>query len=231
MMAQLLQSWSDVSFEALNSLWFEVLGVLPLILGALVVFIIGLVVASILENIVDKILKAIKLDSLLNRTGLEGFLRRGGLKIDSGKFFGKIVYWFMVIAATLAASDILRFYAFSDFLKSILDYIPNLIIAVLIMLAAFIVANFFRTLIRTSVSGAQLKGAKFLSSLASWAVIIFGLLAALIQLGVAGETFNIVLSGLVAMLALAGGLAFGLGAKDYAGHLISRIREQFNDQG
>lgn len=227
MMAQLLQSWSDISFEALNSLWLQVLNVLPLILGALVVFIIGLIVASILESVVDKILKAIKLDNLLNRTGLEGFLKRGGLRIDSGKFFGKIVYWFMIIAAALAASDILRFYAFSDFLKSVLDYIPSLIIAVLIMLAAFIVANFFRTLVRSSVSGAQLKGSKFLSSLASWAVIIFGLLAALIQLGVAGETFNIILSGLVAMLALAGGLAFGLGAKDYAAHLMSKIRDQF----
>jgi hypothetical protein len=224
-MAQLAQ-WSTTTLGSLNSLWLQVLGVLPLIVGALIVFIVGLVIASILEVVVVKIFRVIKLDNLLIKSGVGEYFSRGGLRVDTGKFFGKIVYWFVVVAFALAASDILRFYAFSDFLKSVLYYIPDIVIAILILVAAILVANFLKGLIRSSVSSAKIEGAKFLGSLAWWVTVIFGLLAALNQLGVAGNIINIIISGLVAMIALAGGIAFGLGGKDYAAHLFSKIREQ-----
>ena len=229
-MAQLVQSWSSITLEALGNLWIQVLGVLPIILGALIVFVIGLIVASILELIVIRVVRLIKLDNLLIRSGVEEYFKRGGLRIDTGKFFGKLVYWFVVIAFVLAASDILNFFAFSDFLKSILNYIPNIVIAVLILLAAMIIANFLKAVIKTSVAGAKLEGANFLGSLAWWVIVIFGLLAALVQLGIAGNVFNITLSGLIAMIAIAGGIAFGLGGKDYASHLISKMRDQFENK-
>lgn len=213
--------------ESLSSVWFQVLSVLPLILGALIVFVVGLVIASILEIVVAKIFRLIKLDNLLIKSGVGEYFSRGGLRVDTGKFFGKIVYWFVVIAFVLAASDILRFYAFSDFLKSVLFYIPNIVIATLILLAAMLIANFLKVIIKSSVASAKIGGANFLGSLAWWATVIFGLLAALIQLGVAGNIINIVLSGLVAMIAIAGGIAFGLGGKDYAAYLLSKIKDQF----
>jgi len=225
-MAQLLQSWGDVTFQALGGLWVQVLGAIPMILGALIIFIIGLIVASVLELIVVKIIRLIKLDNLLTRSGLEEYLKRGGWRLDTGKFLGKIVYWFIVIASVLAASDILNFYAFSSFLSSILAYIPNIIIAVLIVLAAFIIAGFLKSVVKVSVTGARPKEANFLGALSWWAVVIFGLLAALAQLGIASSLFNIIISGLVAMIALAGGIAFGLGGKDYASSLISKMRDE-----
>lgn len=224
-MAQLIQSWGSVTLEALTNLWVQVLSVIPLILGALIVFVVGLIVASVLEMIVAKIIRAIKLDNLLTRSGLEEYLKRGGWRLDTGKFFGKIVYWFVVVAFVLAASDILKFYAFSNFLSSILDYIPNIIVAVLILLAALIVAGFLKSIVKVSVGGARLEGVKFLSALAWWTIVIFGLLAALAQLGIASSLFNIIISGLVAMIALAGGIAFGLGGKEYASHLLSQMRD------
>jgi len=225
MMAQLLQTWSDATFQALGNLWIQVLGALPLILGALIVFVIGLIVASILEMIVVKVIRLIRLDNLLVKSGVEEYFKRGGFRVDTGKFFGKIVYWFVAIAFVLAASDILRFYAFSSFLNSIISYIPNLIVAVLMMLAALIVAGFLRSIVKASVSGARLEGANFLGSLAWWAIVVFGLLASLMQLGIASSLFNIIISGLVAMFALAGGIAFGLGGKDFAAHLLSKVKD------
>ena len=225
-MAQLLQSWGDVTLQALGNLWIQVLSVIPMILGALIIFVIGLIVASVLEMVVMKIVRWIKLDNLLMRSGLEEYLKRGDWRLDTGKFLGKIVYWFVVIAFVLAASDILKFYAFSGFLNSVLNYIPNIIVAVLILLAAFIIAGFLKSVIKVSVSGAQLGGAHFLGALAWWTVVIFGLLAALAQLGIASNLFNIIISGLVAMFALAGGIAFGLGGKDYASHLLNKVREE-----
>lgn len=229
-MAQLIQSWSSVTLEALGNLWIQVLGVLPLILGALIVLVIGLIVASILELLVIKIIRLIKLDNLLIRSGVEEYLKRGGLRVDTGKFFGKIIYWFVVAAFVLAASDILKFYAFSGFLSSVIGYIPNIIVAVLILLAALIIAGFLKSLIKTSVAGARLEGAKLLASLAWWTVVVFGLLAALVQLGIASTLLNIVITGLVAMLALAGGIAFGLGGKDYASHLLNKMRDEFENK-
>jgi len=188
---------------------------------------------SIVENlfllVVKKIFQAIRLDQLLVKAGVGEYLSRGGLKTDSGKFFGKIVYWFVVVAFALAASDILRFYAFSDFLKSVLLYVPNIIIAILILLATILLANFLKALIKSSVASAQVEGAGFLGSLAWWITIIFGLSAALIQLGVASSIFNIVLTGLVAMIAIAGGIAFGLGGKDLAGKLLDKIKDQLEN--
>jgi len=224
-MTQLIQSWNVTTLEALRNLWLQVLQTIPLILGALIVFVIGLIIASILELAVTKLVRLIKLDNLLARSGVEDYLKRGDLRLDIGKFFGKIVYWFMVIAFVLAASDILRFYAFSNFLSSVLAYIPNIIIAVLILLAALIIAGFLKTIIKASVAGARLEGAKFLSSLAWWTVVIFGLLASSAQLGIASSLFNIIISGLVAMIALAGGIAFGLGGKDYASHLLNKMKD------
>ncbi len=225
-MAQLLQSWGDVTLQALSNLWIQVLGVIPMILGALIIFVVGLIVASVLDMIVIKIVRLIKLDNLLMRSGLEEYLKRGGWKLDTGKFLGKIVYWFVVIAFVLAASDILKFYAFSGFLTSILNYIPNIIIAVLILLAAFIIAGFLKSIVKVSVAGARFDVAHFLAALAWWTVVIFGLLAALAQLGIASSLFNIIISGLVAMFALAGGIAFGLGGKDYASHLLNKMRDE-----
>jgi len=228
-MAQLIQSWSDTTLGALNNLWIQVLGTIPMILGALIVFVVGLIIASVLELIVIKIFRMIKLDNLLMRSGVEEYLKRGGLRLDTGKFFGKIVYWFVVIAFVLAASDILKFYAFSNFLNSILNYIPNLIVAVLILLSALIIAGFLKSIIKASVSGARLEGANFLGSLAWWTIVVFGLLAALVQLGIASSLFNIIISGLVAMIALAGGIAFGLGGKDLASHLLKKMEDQLEN--
>ncbi|MEK7624285.1 MAG: hypothetical protein AAB404_00955 [Patescibacteria group bacterium] len=229
-MAQLIQGYGDIALNALNNLWIQALGVIPLILGALIIFIIGLIVASVLEMVVIKVIRLIKLDNLLIRSGVEEYCKRGGLKVDTGKFFGKIVYWFVILASALAASDILNFSAFSNFLNSILVYIPNIVVAVLILLAALIIAGFLKTIIKVSVSSAQLEGAGFLASLAWWTIVIFGLLAALIQLGIASNLFNIIISGLVAMIALAGGIAFGLGGKDYASHLLSKMRDQLENK-
>ncbi|MDP3052463.1 MAG: hypothetical protein Q8N22_00710 [bacterium] len=225
-MAQLLQSWGDVTLQALSNLWIQVLGVIPMILGALIIFVVGLIVASVLDMIVIKVVRLIKLDNLLMRSGLEEYLKRGGWKLDTGKFLGKIVYWFVVIAFVLAASDILKFYAFSGFLSSILNYIPNIIIAVLISLTAFIIAGFLKSIVKVSVAGARFEVAHFLGALAWWTVVVFGSLAALAQLGIASSLFNIIISGLVAMFALAGGIAFGLGGKDYASHLLNKMKDE-----
>ncbi len=214
---------------SLQNLWAGAVGVLGSVIGALIVFLIGLIVASGIGKFVEKIFGLIKLDALLKSLGIETYFERAGISLNSGKFFGKIAFWFLLIVFLLAASDILGFATLSFFLKDVLLYIPNVVIAVLIMLAAIILANFLRDLVKSSVKSARLKGNRFLGSLTWWAITVFGFLAAVSQLGVAQEIITTLVGGFIAMIAIAGGIAFGLGGKDYAGYLISRLKEHHEE--
>lgn len=219
------QQLIEATSVSLFNTWVGVIDFIPSLIGALIVLIIGLIVAAGLESLVQKIINAVKLDNLLRRAGLGQYFDRAGMQINSGKFIGALVYWFFVIVFILAATDILKLEGLSQFLRDVLYYIPNIIIAVLILIATVIVANLLKSIVRASVTSARLHASKFLGTLAWWVTISFGFISALIQLGIAPALLNTIITGLVAMIALGGGIAIGLGGKDYAGHLINKLRE------
>ena len=220
-----IQDWTAVVVNSLQQLWASSVSVLGSIVGALIILVLGLVVATGLGALVQRIVDLVKVDKALVSLGLKEYFDRAGLQINAGKFLGKLVYWFLVVVFLLAATDILGFYSLSNFLREALLYIPNVIVAVLIMLATFVIGNFLRNLVRASVKSAKLHASNFLSSLTWWAVIVFGFLTALAQLGIAVSIINALVTGIVAMIALAGGIAFGIGGKDYAAHLIGQFRD------
>lgn len=220
----------NVILSSLQTLWLSFVGFLPTLLAALIVFIVGWLIAIALGKLANRVIKIIKLDTLLTRIGLKKALAKAKLKLDSGQFFEELVKWFFIIVFLMAAADILGLYQVTELLKRILYYIPNIVVAVVVLLAAVIVANFLQRLVRASVEAAGLKAAGFLSGLTKWAVLIFGFVAALIQLGIAVTLIQTLVIGLVAMLALAGGLAFGLGGKDYAGRFIEKLRKDIEER-
>ncbi|OGZ00542.1 MAG: hypothetical protein A2946_02190 [Candidatus Liptonbacteria bacterium RIFCSPLOWO2_01_FULL_53_13] len=221
----LVQTWTDVIVNSLQGLWLGVVMFLPNLVGAIIVFIIGLVVAAGLSALVERIFDAIRLDSFLSKLGLGPYFERAGLRLRGARFLGQLVNWFLIIAFLLAASDILRLAALSGFLREVLFYIPNIVVAVLIMLAAVVLGNVTKRVVVASVLSARLHAAHFLGTLSWWAVVVFGLLAALVQLNIATAIIQSLITGFIAMLALAGGLAFGLGGKEYAAHLLEKLRE------
>jgi hypothetical protein len=220
-----IQSWTEVTYSSLLNLWAGVINFLPSLIGALLVIIVGLIVAAVLRALIERLVVVIRLDSLLRRIGLGVYFERAGLQINSGRFFGLLVYWFLIIVFILAASDILQLWGVSLFLRDVIAYVPNVIVAVLIMLAAVILGNFLRSMVKASILSAKLHASKFLGTLTWWTVVVFGFLAALIQLGIATTIINTLVMGVIAMFALAGGIAFGLGGKDYAANLLERLRE------
>ena len=203
---------------------------LPNFLGALIVFLIGLLIAAGLGALVNKLITAIKLDKLLSKMGVDKFCERAGWKLNSGKFLGEVVRWFFILVFLLAATDILKLTAISSFLKDVVLYLPNIIIAIIIIIASIIVADFLASLVKGTVKGANLYASQFLSTLTRWVVLIFGFLTALLQLGVGVTIINTVITGVIAMLAIAGGIAFGLGGKDYAAHLIDEFRNRIEEK-
>lgn len=221
-----VRGWVDVIVASLQNLWALVVEFLPSLLGAIVVLIVGLIVAAGLERLVERLVFYLRVDALLEKLGVGAYLQRANLQLNAGHFMGRIVYWFMIVAFLLAASDILNFTALSGFLQDVLLYIPNVLIAALILLAAVVVANFLKGLVLASVLGAKLHAAKFLGAGAWWVVMVFGLLTAAAQLNIAVAIINTVITGLIAMLALAGGLAFGLGGRESAARWIAKLESE-----
>ncbi len=221
-----IQSWTEIVVASLQNVWLQFANFIPSLVGALIVLIIGLIVATGLGALVQKIFEALRLDTFLEKLGLKPYFERAGLKLRASYFLGQLVYWFIVIAFLLAACTSLGLYALSSFLNEILAYLPNVIAAVLIMLAAFVLGNFVRRIVMASVLSAKLHAAHFLGTLTWWAVVVFGFLAALTQLQIAVTIIQSIVTGFIAMLALAGGLAFGLGGRDYAARLLEKLRDR-----
>lgn len=225
-----VQSWADILVGSFQTWWNVFVGFLPNFLGALIVFLIGLIIAAGLAALISKIIGAIKLDKLLEKFDVGRFCQRAGWNLNSAKFLGEVIRWFFILVFLLAATDILKLQAISGFLKDVLLYLPNIIIAIVIILAAIIVGDFLAGLVKGAVRGANLYASKLLSSLTRWVILIFGFLTALIQLGVGVAIINTVITGLIAMLAIAGGIAFGLGGKEYASHLIEEFRNRIEER-
>ena len=221
-----IQSWADLLVVSFQQVWAQFIGFVPQLLGAVIVFVIGLIVAAGLAALIERLVGMLKIDKALSRVGVEEYVDRAGLRLNSGRFLGQVVYWFIVITFLLAASDLLGFFALSSFLGKVLLYIPQVVVAVLIMLVTVVVANFLRKVVKVSVMGAKLHAANFLGSITWYAVIIFGLAASLAQLGLDVTILNTLITGIIAMFALAGGIAFGIGGKEYASHLIGEFRNQ-----
>lgn len=226
----IVQSWADILVASFQTWWSAFVNFLPNFLGALIVFLIGLLIAAGLGSLVNKIITAIKLDKLLSKLGVDKFCERAGWKLNSGKFLGEVVRWFFILVFLLAATDILKLTAISGFLKDVVLYLPNIVIAIIIIIASIIVADFLASLVRGTVKGANLYASQFLSSLTQWVVLIFGFLTALLQLGVGVTIINTVITGVIAMFAIAGGIAFGLGGKDYAAYLVNEFRQRIEEK-
>ncbi len=217
--------WTESIANAFGNAWMLVANFIPSLIAAIVVLLIGLFIVSLLRSLIERVINAIKLDAVLKKMGVADFAQRGGFSLNSGKFLGGVVYWFFVVVLVLASSDILGLWGLSSFLSQVLLFFPNIIVAAFIVLIAVVAGNFLRSLVRSSVKGAKLHAAHFLGTLAWWATVIFGILAALLQLGVATQIVEAIITGVIAMVSLAGAIAFGLGGRDYAADLLKKLRD------
>jgi len=219
------QTWADVTVQSFKVLWGGFINFLPKFLGAVIIFLIGWAIAVGLERLVEQIFKVLKIDALLEKIGVGKGLEKAGFNLHTGHWLGLIVKWFLIIVFLMAATDILGLAEVTNYLKSVLYYIPNIFVAAIIIIVAVWAANVLQKIIQVSVSATNIKAANFSATITKWAIMIFGLLAALMQLGIAPSLIQTVVTGIVAMLAIAGGVAFGLGGKEIASDVLSKIRK------
>ena len=215
---------AQASYTALVNLWQGFLNFLPTFLGGLIVFLIGIIIGKGLAQLVEKIIGALKIDALLEKAGVREITDKAGIALNSGYFLGQLTKWLIILSFLIAACNIWGLSAVGDFVKSVVGYLPNVIVAILILIIAIIVGDYVGKFVKASVTGAGLKTQASLAAITRWVFYIFGILAALSQLKVATYIINTLFTGIVAMLAVAGGLAFGLGGKDLAREILEKIR-------
>lgn len=217
----------DLSY-ALKASFFDVgvglISFIPKLIGAVVIFLVGWLIAVVLGKLVAQIIKAIKLDVALRSAGFDKVVERGGFALDSGAFVGALVKWFFIVVVLVASLDVLGLNAVTEFLRTdVLGYLPKVIIATLILLVSIVIAQAVQKFVVSSAKAANVHAAETLGAIAKWAILVFALLQALgslIDLQIVLSFLGTILTGAVAALAL----AFGLGGKEAAARYIEKMR-------
>ncbi|MGD2217318.1 MAG: hypothetical protein PVJ64_11190 [Gemmatimonadales bacterium] len=187
---------------------------LPNILAAIVILIIGWIIAKLLKAAVARVLKLIKFTTLTDRAGIDGFLAKGEVKQSASDLIAVLVYWLVMLIVLVTAVNALGLEVASQLLNQILLYIPNIIVAVVVIVVGLYAANFVAALVRTAAANAGIAEAGLVATISRFALIIFTFAIALNQLRIGEE---IVANGFLVLLgaaAFGAALAFGLGARD-----------------
>lgn len=227
----LIDVWGVQLGESFQTLGSGFAGFLLELVAALVIIIAGWVVGAVLGRVVSQIIKSLKLDNVLKGAGAEEVLARAGFQLNSGAFLGGLVKWFVIVTFLVAAFDILGLEQVNVFLREVvLGYLPQVIAAVLILLIGAVLSDSMQKIVTGSAKAADIEAANLLGAVTRWAIWLFAILIALSHLGIAPQFMFTLFTGIVAMLALAGGLAFGLGGKNAAERYIDKIKKDISSE-
>ena len=207
--------------QALLTLLNEVLLFLPRLLTFAVILIVGYIIARVVRTLLTKGLRAVHFDAIATRAGVTRALELAGTRLDAAAVLAEVVFWWIFLVFFEMAVDALGLTQITAFINAVLGYIPNVFVAILILIVGALLANVVADIVKGAAGEAGLTMAPMLAAVARWAILLFAFLAALTQLNVAQNMIFILFAALVGMLALAGGLALGLGGVDTARGLIS----------
>lgn len=214
-----------------QNLWVGVINFVPNLVVALVILVIGWLIGALLGRAVWQVLKSLKIDEALRRAGLETFLHRGGIRLDSGAFLGALVKWFVIVVFLVAAFDVLGLNQVNLFLQEVvLGYLPRVLAAALVLLVGGVVGDVAGRIVVTAGRTAGVHSAHFAGAIAKWAVWIFAILVALSQLGIATAFSQTLFTGVVIAISLALGLSFGLGGQEAAGRFLEKLRGEMSNR-
>ena len=225
----LLNNWGQVLALSFQDLWVGVVGFVPNLVVAIVILVIGWLVGALLGRAIWQVFKSLRIDDALRQSGLESFLRRGGVELDSGAFIGGLVKWFVIVIFLVASLDVLGLSQVNFFLQDVvLGYLPRVLAAALVLLVAGVIGDVVGRIVVTAAKTAEIDSAHFVGAIAKWAIWIFAILVALSQLGIAGEFSRTLFTGVVIAVSLALGPSFGLGGQEAASRFIEKLRGEMS---
>jgi hypothetical protein len=213
----------NVILESLKTFWTEFGNFLPQLTAALLVLIVGWLIARLIRKAFVKVLRLLRVDVAAEKSGVENFLLRGGVQFTTVTILGSLIYWLTLFMVLFAALNILGLQAAADIFNKIILYIPNVIVAIVVLIFGTMFAKFIQGISLTYLSNVGFEGAQLVSYLAQYAIIIFVVSIALEQLAIGGQVlvsaFQIAFGGLCLALAL----AFGLGGREWAARILEKM--------
>lgn len=220
----MINTLAKILATTVQQMWIDVAAFVPSLLVALVLLILGWFVGGALAKIIAQLIDTLKVDAALRSAGIDTVIERTGHKMNAGGFLGAIVKWFIIAIFLVAALEMLKLTQVTAFLGQIVFvYLPQVIVAVFILLIAAVLAEFTANLAVGAAKAADIDSPYFVGSVARWSIWIFAILTALDQLSVASAFVQTLFTGIVVSISLALGLAFGLGGREAAARYIERV--------
>lgn len=219
-------SFTQTFISSFRDAFSMILGAIPRILGFIVIVAIGWFVSTLLARAVTGLLRAIRFDELMQRSGIADFMNKMSTGTDSAGIIAGLVKWIVRVVVLLVAFDVLGLPAVSDVMRQLLLWLPNLVVAIFVLFIGGIAARALGNIVRGATAEAGFANPETLANVTRTTVWAFAIVVAINQLGIATNLINTLFTGLVAALAIAFGLAFGMGGRD----LASRTLENWYDQ-
>ena len=195
---------------------------LPRLAIALVIFIVGWILAKVVRFAIAKGLRAVNFHVVTQRAGLDGFFKQGGIRADTTEIIALIVYWLVILGALVVGFNSLGLVYVTDLLGRVVLFVPRVLVALLVLAFGAYFARFIANAVTAYCKNVHMQDADLLGRLAQYAILTFVILIALDQVNIGGDivrqSFLIILAGVVFALAL----AFGLGGKEWAAELLDR---------
>lgn len=223
-----LSSWQAALIASWEQVWISFLGILPSLLGAIIIFAVGLILAYWAKRLILEVLRLVKLEKLTASAGIDQYLRKADIKLSFVELLAVVVEWLIILVFFLAVVEILGLTVVSQVLVRVLGYIPNVIAATLIFAAGYIVAGLVGGLVRGALVSIDHDVAKPIGRLARWVILVVAFLAAIDQLQIAQGLIAIFFQGLTYTIVLIVGLSVGLGAKDLVSKILSSWYEKIH---
>lgn len=208
--------------DAFGNLLSEVFTFVPRLVSFLVILFIGWLVGIGVEKVLVALLHKLGFERLSRRIGMTEMEHRMGIRMDSAQILGKIAFWFIFLIFLVPATNALNLPTISNILNMLVDYVPNIFVAVLVLFLGSVLAVFAGDVVRGTTSATRMGHPEIIGNIVRWAIIGFACLIALEQLRIAPALITVLFAAIVGGLALAFGLSFGLGGRDSAQRLLSR---------
>jgi hypothetical protein len=218
----MLKEWWTLTSDAVADSLKGVINFIPEIIGALVVILIGVLVAWAVKTVVVKAMSFVTVKPYTDAIGLNKVFKT---KEDLIELFGDLAKWIIIIVFLVPALNILGLADVNELVKSVVAYLPQVIVAVFVLTVGAVLADLASRTVEATAQTIGTKTAAIVADVTRWAVMVFAILIALDQLGIASGVINTLITGFVALIALAGGLAFGLGGQDAAKEVIERLKK------
>lgn len=221
-----MQQQLDVFVASLTSFWTQLASFVPQLLAALVLLFIGWILANLARTGVIKLLDLLRFDSLAEKTGIEAFLKQGHMDISLGRLIANLVYWVIIFIVIVTVANSLGLHMVAELFNKIVLYIPNVIVAILVLVFGILMARIINRLVFAYLNNIGVQGALTISTLSEYAVMIFVVFVALEQLEIGTTLLTAAFQIGFGAIGLALALAFGLGGREWAAGVIRRMTER-----